>query len=326
MVIKSLLLVCSLFIVLPGQAQNIIYVNDDANGANTGLSWFDAYTNLQDALLEADSTDQIWVATGVYYPGERGERDHSFKLVNGVKLYGGFRGSETSLLERPNDTTSLFSQTYNTILSGDINKDGELIGNSYTVIYSTDTDSTTILSGFIISSGNANGSNSTRHTDGGGMYNNGGTPIISKCLFTNNQASRLGAGMFNTESAIKVIDCVFSNNKVLGNGDGGGIYNSDSDSEIITCIFQNNLANDDGGGSYNRNSNVTFSESIFIGNTCGNSGIHNGEGGGIHNDGGAPKIDRCQFINNEASHWGGGIFNDRSSPQVQTCIFNTNHA
>ena len=53
-----------------------------------GLSWTTAYTDLQAALGEAVSGDQIWVATGVYTPGTA--RSDTFTLTAGVQLYGGF--------------------------------------------------------------------------------------------------------------------------------------------------------------------------------------------------------------------------------------------
>jgi len=46
----------------------IIYVATSGDGSD-GFAWTTAYTDLQSALGEALSGDQIWVATGVYTPG-----------------------------------------------------------------------------------------------------------------------------------------------------------------------------------------------------------------------------------------------------------------
>ena len=53
---------------VPSAANGILYVAKSGDGSD-GLSWTTAYTDLQAALGEAVSGDQIWVATGVYTPG-----------------------------------------------------------------------------------------------------------------------------------------------------------------------------------------------------------------------------------------------------------------
>src|SRR5690606_70187 len=88
------------------QAQSgIIYVDGDASGANDGSSWTNAYTSLQDALASAVDGDEIWIATGVYYPDEgdgqtNNARDSTFNIPSGVSLYAGFAGGEAKLEDR----------------------------------------------------------------------------------------------------------------------------------------------------------------------------------------------------------------------------------
>ena len=72
----------------------IIYVDASAgSGSPDGCSWGTAFTNLQDALVLASTGDQIWVASGTYYPDEgvgqtNDARTSAFQLKNGVSIYG----------------------------------------------------------------------------------------------------------------------------------------------------------------------------------------------------------------------------------------------
>jgi uncharacterized repeat protein (TIGR01451 family) len=88
---------------------DILYVDTNAPGDNAGISWYHAYTQLYSALDRAVcGANEIWVAAGTYLPAVG---DNDFDLVDGVYLYGGFAGDETS----PNDRDWV---TNRTILTG----------------------------------------------------------------------------------------------------------------------------------------------------------------------------------------------------------------
>jgi hypothetical protein len=78
----------------------VLYVDDDAPGANDGSSWENAYNFLQDALTAADTLPrpvEIRVAQGTYKPDQGagitpGDREATFQLVNGVTIKGGYAG------------------------------------------------------------------------------------------------------------------------------------------------------------------------------------------------------------------------------------------
>jgi hypothetical protein len=102
----------------PGSIQgDVIFVNYAAHGKNNGSSWMDAFTEFQSALDLAQSSDEIWIAGGTYWPSlppnAADPRSATFDLIDGVKLYGGFAGDENSLDERK-------WMENPTILSGDI--------------------------------------------------------------------------------------------------------------------------------------------------------------------------------------------------------------
>src|SRR5262245_4911945 len=110
----AILVTLSLWLVpsLPARAAGIIFVVPGGASAQTGASWSDA-KDLQAALTAATSGDQIWVKAGTYKPTTGTNRSATFQLKNGVALYGGFAGTESSLIQR--------DPTLNvTILSGDL--------------------------------------------------------------------------------------------------------------------------------------------------------------------------------------------------------------
>lgn len=142
---------------------DIIYVKNDASGENDGGSWTDAYTDLQVALANASATDEIWVCGGttvspriykpVPPPPASQDRTTSFSIPVGFKVFGGFAGTEGEE-ERHlrNEFTNL------TILDGDIGTANVASDNSYHVVYFDDlSEGTTVLSGFTIRNGNADG-------------------------------------------------------------------------------------------------------------------------------------------------------------------------
>ncbi len=141
-------LLSSIFIHLQAAT---IFVNHAAAGADDGSSWTDAYNDLQDALAAATNGDEIWVAQGTYFPTSGTDESISFVMQDGVGIYGGFTGiiTETQLSDRDwrvNVTT----------LSGEIGAAG-IADNSYHVLRAGAMGNNSILDGFTITAGNADG-------------------------------------------------------------------------------------------------------------------------------------------------------------------------
>ena len=211
-----------------------VYVNINATGSNNGASWKDAYTDLQTALANTLS-GSIWVARGTYYPTSGTDRLATFTLKNGVKIYGGFVGTETLLTQR-NWTTNV------TTLSGDIGTVGVATDNSYHVVKGSGTDNTAVLDGFTITAGNANFSGTG--ASGGGIFNSYGSPTISNVTFSGNSASH-GGGMYNADSSPSLTNVTFSSNT------GGGMYNFDFSNPSLTGVTFSGNSADKGGGMFN---------------------------------------------------------------------------
>lgn len=218
-----------LFAFLPTIAfSNILYVNHAATGAANGSNWTDAFTDLQSALLIAQPGDEIWVTTGFYLPATNADRNASFHIPSGVAVYGGFNGTETDREQRDWALNS-------SILSGNIGDLADIADNSYSVVYMEFPDSNTVLDGFTIEGGYADGASLNYYDpdrSGGGVYitasgpGNSATPTLANCVFRDNYANRYGGG-------------------VLGRGDLGGYVNI----RLTNCRFENNTANF-GGAAY----------------------------------------------------------------------------
>lgn len=281
--------------VRANSTDSIIYVNRYSGGANDGSSWSNAFNKLQDALDAATSGDQIWVSWGVYYPDEglnqtNDDRNSTFILKDGVEVYGGFEGSETLLSERDIDANPV-------ILSGDIDENdvnidtnhiaettADIAGsNSYHVVFGGDATATTILDGFIITAGNADGLN-LDNSSGGGLFNWGTSPTLNNLTFSGNYG--------------------FS---------GGGMYNYNTASPALTnVIFSGNQA-DNGGGMSNAFATPTMTNVTFENNTAN-------LGGGVYSTGSSPTLENTTFLDNTAVSYGGGMFNTSSSHAVLTGV------
>lgn len=216
-------------------AQTIRYVKEGGNGE--GLTWDDASGDLM-AMINASqfgSGDQVWVARGIYKPGP--EPWHRFELTDGISVYGGFEGGETSLEER------VLTSPSSTTLSGEIGDPGTTSDNSYHVVALVRGSRSTILDGFVITGGNAHGEYNDAH--GGGVFNESGCgygdPIIRNCYFTNNQASS-GGGFYSegSDSHPLLINCVFFKNTADGDVGGGAMTISGSVATVINCTFVGN--------------------------------------------------------------------------------------
>ncbi len=347
------LLLCSATL----QAQ-VIYVNQNASGSNTGDSWANAYTDLSDALNE-DSAAEIWIATGTYKPGGASPDTLSrFTIDRSVALYGGFAGTETSIDDRDISANP-------TTLTGDINGDDVAMNfddfkddNTLHVIYVDSLiEGVVTLDGLNIEGGHNNGDN----VGGNGyLYSGGGiyalsTIFVTQCNFSHHY-SRTGAAIYLFGSATSESSIEFSNfsqNQAISQGcvylEGlttGGIRNSNftnnvtnrgalypaycSNLEIDNCLFENNSnPTGYGGGMFSwQNTFLILTNSTFTGNTAANAaGIYfDGRELGVQNPDHIV-INNCTLSNNSTTGYGGGGFYVfRASYTLTNTVFENNSA
>lgn len=302
-------------------------------GTGDGASWANAMGDLREFLkkLPSEGNDiEIWVAKGGY---GLTENEQTFHLKKGVKLYGGFAGTEKALTERDwkaNVTT----------LNGNKKELSVVTGGKGAVPADTCIDGFTITGGVAINYSNG-------HLTGGGMVNDQSSPTIANCTFSENEALN-GGGMGNISSSPTITNCTFSDNKAY---DGGGMYNTDDSSPTITdCTFLKNMASSGdtrGGGMLNEKkssptiTNCTFSENqaSIGGGMCNwessptitncifsENWVASGGGAGMANGASSPTVTNCVFSKNSTRSNGGGMQNDKSSPTVTNCTFSENEA
>ncbi len=310
----------------------VIYVDEDATGANDGTSWADAFNYLQDGLGAAGPGDEIRVAEGTYRPDEdtlnpdgTGDMYVAFELINGVDLYGGYAGVGHE------DPNARDPKLYETILSGDldgndvsVSKPGHLLDepslmdNSFHVvvcygdedvlddlddiddindIYDINNfnpaDGSTIIDGFTITGGLAD--DGDIDAAGAGILNIVASPTINNCVFKANAAG-LGGGLANVFfSNPKVANCTFTGNAAILNGAGMANVMLSSPT-VINCTFTRNTALIRGGA---------------IANTLASS----------------PSVTNCTFSINTAIIAGGAISSSlMSSPTITNCTFSENRS
>jgi len=311
---------CNLF------TTGIVYVDSSAtSGANNGTSWTNAYTDLQAGLLAArfcDAVDTVKVAHGTYYPSDSvyyydacdnltlalpPDRTISFDIPDSIKLIGGYFGVYTGAGA---DSSSRDYLCYKTILCGEIQQNNDTTDNSYHVVLTTSVDSSTVIDGFCITDGNADGPGP--NTSGGGWFNDGygpgnvSNPTIKNCVISGNYANS-GGGMFNN------------------GGNSGG-----ASPVLINVVISGNHAGSNGGGMYNLGgggkASPVFTNVVISGNQSGFNG------GGMYNTGGSngdasPIFTNVVISGNQAGFNGGGTYNTgMSNPTLINVVINGNHA
>ncbi len=312
------------FKLAPAYNGPVWYVDPDATGKyRNGSDWEHAFENLQDALAAAGSGDEIWVAESTYRPDRGagqtpGDRDATFDLKDGVGVYGGFAGGESSRNERD-------SVANVTILSGDLNaNDGPDWANNgencYHVVTSAGNDQYTVLDGFTITGGNAEGGH-PRYL-GGGVYISSGDVVISNCIIAANSSQGGGGLAIRGGGSPFLYKCM-----IIGNtsnaATGGGLDIQHAGPMLRSCMILGNTAGSRGGALNALNNSVppTLTNCVISGNltdTMGGAIANSGVGGPNPNP---PILTNCTISNNTAGSQAGGIYNIEGNDVIlNSCI------
>jgi len=304
------------------------YVDASATGANDGTSWANAFTNLADAIaVYSLFGDEIWVAAGRYYPDEglaytNDDRNATFALFPGLKLRGGFAGTETNVAQRNIAANA-------TILSGDLDKNdttnsaGVVVsspsantigGNSYHVVRMVGTDSNSVLDGFTVTSGRADG---VSDFSGSGLYSQYAVANILNCTFSGNYADYNGGGIYGSDGSMLVSNCTLFAN--YGGRGGGGSW-ANSDAVFVHGSVISNRCPSECGGLFIQSGSLRVEHAIISGNQANT-------GGGVFQQGGADMVlVNCILSGNAADDTAGAAMLKGGSATLVNCTISGNHA
>ncbi len=215
---------------------------DEQGPGGDGRSWPEAFNSLQTAIEMAGPNHLIKVGGGTYVPSKEHNaldpRAKWFEINDGVRIQGGYAGYDDMTGELAEDPNLMDPAQFESILSGDLDDDGTLAGNSYHVVAAINIPNAqnfqTILDGFTIRGGNA---------DGDPNFTEGGLPLGHRAK---------GGGLYAINSKLNVLRCTFIDNHCRGNGLttglGGaalveGSLTGSEGTDFINCVFKENTAN-----------------------------------------------------------------------------------
>lgn len=311
--------------------------------------------------------DEIWIAGGTYITDPAATLPTATAAVaitvkNGVNVYGGFAGTETSISQRAKGANP-WDYTNATILSG--NNVSTVAGFTSTpgLKFGTLTEATIVdgltIQNYVRNGGNSPGCAVTMGTfavmqnciikDNLLTFNvtaNGGCgvvmqsdqpvgyPVLENCYIYNNNTDRSGGttgspngggGLIQGYALVK--GCVIENNSALGLA--GGIYinwggTRSGGATIEDCIFKNNVSPLSGGGlNIIIKAGTTASEAIKNCQFIGN--ISGTSAGGLITDANTNVLlEGCSFIGNKGATAGGAQVSAATLMPIKNCLFEGN--
>lgn len=227
-------------------ATRIRYVKPTATGTGDGSSWDNASGDLQKMIDEladnnvSQQAGEVWVAAGTYKPQSQlisgMNYSASFRMRDGISVYGGFAGNEMSKQERAKGTmpwdftnvTVLEAAYYESKLAW-TNSKWTVGSDSRHVVWfapmSGESEFTrvTTLDGVTVQGGYAQGNTGLDDflTDrGAGVYMDGANAYLSNCIVRENYATGNGGGVYLKNGRVQT-SLIYNNN---ADADGGAVY------------------------------------------------------------------------------------------------------
>ena len=281
------------------RVKEVVYVDLTVAGGD-GLSWATAFDSIQDGIALADATDSwVWVADGEYF--------ENIAVADGVEVYGGFAGGETTMAERDPEANV-------TIING---------AGAGTVVAMGATRCG--IDGFTITGGYAYA--------GGGVLCDGSddTTFIHSCFIRGNSSDHKGAGIYCLGGAAPIIsNCIIVGNTILdapGRDFGGGICCYQANPQIIDNLICGNHAHH-GGGIGCIQASPRIANCVISGNTATYFDSGAGGGGVFAHDKSSPTVVNCIISGNYTQDWsGGGMYcQTESNATLTNCTISSNRS
>jgi uncharacterized repeat protein (TIGR01451 family) len=253
------------YVAPDGMDAGNLYCNDSGNPC----------ASAQHAVNVAQPGDEIRFAAGVYtgvtFTSGTTQLVH---IDKSIILHGGFSVSDWTTAD-PALNPTVF--------------DAERQGH---VMYIAGSASPTVT-GLIIQNGDVGDS-----ANGGGIYVQGGAPMIVANVISSNVAGH-GGGVYNNTGSPRLDDNIFYRNRSVN---GGGFFSNGGTPSTRNNVFHNNQATSAGGGVANNiSSTLLVQHDVLYGNEADT-------GGGLVNAGSALVINSVVF-SNTAGTSGGGVYN-----------------
>lgn len=296
------------------------------NGTGDGTSWKNASGDLQkmiDELATVNAPGEVWVAAGTYRPTtqiiEGVQYAASFRMRDGINVYGGFAGGEISKADRAKGSMPWIYSNETVLLGADYDdKSAEWIENNsqWNVISSTrhvvwfapmsgedNFKSVTILDGVTIKGGAANGGEglSDFATDKGGGVYMGLNAILQNCIVTENTAKGDGGGVY-------------------ANGDGADASSANAKGgRVVGCLVYNNSSVEDGGGVFVKNAGLVLRSMITNNSAMNGAGVYLDKNAENHPE---YLILSTSVVSNNTATGNGAVYCNESGVLLQNTIVN----
>ena len=259
------------------------------------------YPTIASALNAANDGDHIHISAGTYVESNLFIEDPNIKIIGEVNS----DGTPSVIIDGSKSTKGIILGIGIAGATGaevqDIHFTGSSNGNALWIYHHEP-----IITNCLFTDNNAD-------TQGAAVWGSDSEAVFQSCTFTSNHSSSGSVLFFKStfdESGPTIRDCIFEDNS----GDSA-VQIQYCDPLFDQCTFKNNI----GCGMANYSSNATLTSCTFE----NNSNLY--EGGGMYNYESSPTLTNCRFENNTADY-GGGMFNYGSSPTLTNCRFENNTA